>query len=357
MGQPGHDVTSSIDERIQYVADQVLVEAYKQYHPKFASIIVLNPKTGEVLAMVNQPSFNPNEKKAVNPSDYRNYALTDQFEPGSIMKVFAAVNALDSGQYTPNSMVNTGNGRYKVDGHLVQDDGEAYGNISLTDILQRSSNVGISMVTLSLSPKDGLYQVLHRFGFGQTTGTGFPGEASGVLIDRPRWSDFGLATMSFGYGLSATSLQLAAAYAAIANNGLKMPISLIKQDPNHLPAGTQVVSSTVAKEVIQMLRSVVEPGGTGLMASINGYTVAGKTGTAYLAKHGGYAKDEYVSSFVGMAPASNPALVVAVVFYDVKGQEHYGGLLAGPAFSKVMNFALHIRNVAPDNFSSETPVK
>lgn len=354
--KPAHNLALSIDERIQYVAYRALAQAFKEHHAKFGSIVVMDPQTGEVLAMVNMPSFNPNLRPKDTDGRYQNRAVTSQFEPGSTLKTFAIVSALDSKdkdgnpQYTPETKISTDGGHLIVGGHVVQDDGQNYGVIDVTQVLKKSSNIGITKMTLSTPPGQ-LFKVLHRFGFGQLTGSGFPGEVPGVLVNRTYWRPFTLATLSFGYGMSATTLQLARAYSALANGGTLMPVSLIKMNKKKLPKGQYAVSKKVAKEVVKMLQSVVAVGGTGHIAAIPGYTVAGKTGTAYLAKPGGYYKHKYVSSFVGMAPATCPKLVVAVVLYDNTGERHFGGLAAAPAFKQVMSAALRLLDIQPDDLN------
>lgn len=354
--QPGQTLALSIDERLQYKAAEVLKGVYEEYKPKFASLVLINPKTGEVLAMVNEPSFNPNDKTSRDVQYNNNYAVTSQFEPGSLMKPFAAANALEQGE-EPSSVVDTSPGYYELDGYKVEDEGQNYGPITLTTVLQKSSNVGISRITLSLPHPSYLYNVLRSFGFDEKTDSGFPGEAEGSLQNHDKWPDIDLADLTFGYGVSVTTLQLAKAYSAIANHGVLMPVSLLRLDPSSIPKGKQVLPAQDADELVTMLRSVMEPGGTGLPAQVPGYTVAGKTGTAYISVHGHYNKKDDVSSFAGMAPATNPQLVMVVVLYGVENKSHFGGLLAGPVFSKVMSYALNLRNIAPDNLSSEPPVK
>ncbi|MBN2689899.1 MAG: penicillin-binding protein 2 [Gammaproteobacteria bacterium] len=341
----GHNLILSLDARIQYLAFQVLKKTVKKYHAASGSIVVLNCHTGEVLAMVNQPAFNPNDKKNADESSYRNRAVTDQFEPGSTMKAFSIISALDSGKYTPDTKIDTNPGWMVVGGNTINDEHVNHGVITVTQVLQKSSNVGAAKMTLSLPPEQ-LWNLLYRFGFGERTTSGFPGEASGSLVDHRVWRPFVLATLAFGYGVSATTLQLARAYAIIANDGKKVPITFLKL--NKTPDSTAVITPKVAHEMLHMLTSVVKAGGTGGKARLSNYTVAGKTGTAYIASpKGGYDKHKYIGSFVGIAPVSNPQLVVAVVIREPKGQ-HFGGLVAAPAFAKVMGGALRFLNVIPD---------
>lgn len=341
--EPGHDLALSIDKRIQFLAYQSLKEAQQKFDAKAASAVVLNIKTGEVLAMVNLPSYNPNDRSGYD-SSYRNRAVTDVFEPGSTMKVFSIFSALDSGEYTPETIVETAPGWWKV-GHNWVHDELNYGTLTVNQVLQKSSNVGVAKMTLSL-PGDQLWGVLHKVGFGQLTDSSFPGEQSGYLIHQDKWNPFALATLAFGYGVSVNTLQLAQAYAVIGNSGKKTPVSLLKLDKPAI--AEQIIDPEVAKEMLTMLEKVVAPGGTGSRALVQGYRVAGKTGTAKVAGPGGYYKHKYVGSFVGIAPASDPELVVAVVIFEPQGKAYFGGLVAAPAFSKIMGGALSVLNIAPD---------
>lgn len=343
--EPGKDLALSIDQRIQYIAYQTLKNTVKQYHAKAGSIVVLNIKTGEVLAMVNQPSFNPNNREHISIDSIRNRAETDMFEPGSTMKAFSVASALASGKYTPDTIVDTSPGWWRVGHHWVRDEINN-GVLNVTQILQKSSNVGISKMTLSLPPEH-LISVLNAMGFGYRTDSGFPGEASGHIVDPQQWKPFVLATLTFGYGISVTTLQLAHAYSVLANHGQSVPVTLLKRDQT--PIATQVFDPKVADEMLPMLESVLQFGGTGRRARVKGYRVAGKTGTAKIAGNGGYFADRYISSFVGVAPVSDPELVVAVVVFEPEGKAYYGGLVAAPAFSKVMGSALRILDIAPDN--------
>ena len=345
--QPGHTLTLSIDRRIQFLAYQALKEAVVHYNAKSGSAVVLDIETGEILAMVNQPSFNPNDRSSYS-AGYRNRAVTDTFEPGSTMKAFSIMSALDSGQYTPDTVIETGPGWYKVGRNWVRDELN-YKTLTVTGVLQKSSNVGVSKMTLSL-PGDQFWGMLHRVGFGEPTASGFPGEQGGYLIHQSPWNPFALATLAFGYGISVTTLQLAQAYSIIGNHGVKVPITLLKggQKSNEKPE--QVIASKTADQMLTMLEAVIGGDeGTGGQARVQGYRVAGKTGTARIAGPGGYYKHRYRGSFVGIAPVSQPKLVVAVVVIDPQeGGAYYGGLIAAPAFSKIMSGALQILDVPPD---------
>lgn len=341
---PGHDLTLSINRRIQYVAYRALLEGVKNNLATSGSVVVLDVKTGEILAMVNQPTFNPNDRSHALADTFRNRAVTDVFEPGSTIKAFSVASALDSGVYQSNSIIDTSPGWIRIGNNIVKDE-HRKGPMTLEQILQISSNVGVTKMILSIPPNQ-LWSLLHRVGFGDETGINFPGERTGFLIKQDRWRPFTLATLAFGYGLSVTPLQLAEAYSVIANQGIKVPLSLLKvTEP---PQGQRVMDPKVAKEMLTLLESVVAKGGTGELAHISGYRVAGKTGTAIKVGDHGYQKHHYTSSFVGIAPASNPRLVVAVVIHDPSGKEYYGGIVSGPIFKKIMEESLRILTIPPD---------
>lgn len=343
--KPGRHLALSINHHVQYVAYRELMTAIEKNQAESGSIIVLDVKTGEVLAMANLPSFNPNNRSTTDKSLFRNRAVTDVFEPGSTIKAFSIASALDSGQYKPNTVIDTYPGWMRVDGKLVHDE-HNNGPLTLSEILQISSNVGVTKMILSLQPNQ-LWNLLRRVGFGEITGIGFPGERSGELLYRENWRPVTLATLAFGYGISVTTLQLAQAYSVIANKGIKIPLSLVRVDQK--PQGKPVMSPEVAAEMLELLESVVTArGATGRQAQIPGYRVAGKTGTAWPIGKNGYEKHRYVASFVGIAPVSNPRFVVAVVIRDPKGKQYLGGPVSGPVFSKVMSSTLHLFNVLPD---------
>ena len=350
--EPGKNLQLSIDFRIQNLAYKELKAEYIKRRASSATAVVLDVATGEVLAVVNQPSYNPNNKASISDfSVVRNRAITDVFEPGSTVKAFTMVAALESGLYKPVSQIET-RGWMMVGGYEVKDSLN-YGTLSLEQIITKSSNVGSSIVALNIGPEV-LRDVLARVGFGEVTSSGFPGEWGGVLPPiRPGWSRFETATLSFGYGLSASALQLAQAYSVIAADGVKKPLSLIKLNEETLEKQPQqrVFDAEVARQVIAMLETVVDPrkGGTAAEANVPLYTVAGKTGTArLLSKDGGYREDEHNSLFVGMAPATDPRIVVAIVINDPKGEEHYGGQVAAPVFSRIVSGSMRILNIAPD---------
>lgn len=346
--EQGRDLVLSLDHRIQYLAYRELQQAIEKNAAASGSIVVLDAKTGEILAMVNYPDFNPNDRSTGRDGRYRNRAVTDLFEPGSTFKAFSVASGLVSGKYKPTTMINTNPGVMQVVGGTIKEvKNHNYGNISLTEVLQHSSNVGVAKIVLSL-PADNFWKLLRAVGFGERTASGFPGEAAGGWMNYQTLPQMVLATMAFGYGISVTPLQLTQAYGVLAAGGVKRPTTFVKVDQP--PAGEQVLNPQFARQMLTMLETVLQQGGTGQLAQVPGYRVAGKTGTAYIAApHGGYYKDRYVSSFVGIAPVTDPRLVVAVIIQEPHGKDHYGGLVAAPAFSQVMAGALRMMNVAPDS--------
>lgn len=344
----GNHLTTSLDNRIQYVAYRELANGIVQNKAASGSVVVLDVTTGEILAMVNQPSFDPNHFKKINPEALRNRAVTDVFEPGSTIKAFSIASALASGKYTMDSIINTYPGWIRVGKNIVRDE-HTKEPLTVTQILQLSSNVGVTKIILSL-PQHQLWDLLHEVGFGQSTGSDFPGEREGVLMKPAPNNPFALATLAFGYGISVTTLQLAEAYAILANEGVKLPVTFIKLD--QAPPGKRVMDKNIAHEMLTLLEKVVEKGGTGEDASVPGYHIAGKTGTARKVGQHGYEKSHHVSSFVGIAPVSHPRLVVAVVIHDPQGKEYYGGKVSGPVFEKIMESALRILNIPPDDKSA-----
>lgn len=349
---PGRDVALSMDHRIQYLAYRSLMEGIKKNEAVSGSVVVLDVKTGEVLAMVNQPSFNPNNRAHTKSEALRNRAVTDVFEPGSTIKAFSVATALASGLYKPDTIIDTYPGWLRVGRNLVRDE-HSKGPMTITQILQISSNVGITKMILSLPPNQ-LWETLHGLGFGEETGVGFPGERSGSLVKRDKWPPFALATLAFGYGMSSTTLQLAHAYATLANHGNKIPLTLMKIEKP--PVGKQVMKPAIANQMLVLLESVLEKGGTGAPARVPGYHVAGKTGTARMVGPHGYEKHRYISSFVGIAPATNPRVVVAVVIHDPQGKQYYGGYVSGPVFKEIMEGTLRILNIPPDDKEEKVAV-
>ncbi len=343
--QEGHDLNLSIDSRIQYLAYSTLQNAIPKFNADSGSIVVLDVTTGEVLAMVNSPSYNPNARSG-HTEGYRNRAVTDVFEPGSTMKVFSVASALASGKYKPTTLVDTRPGFMTIGGHTIRDD-DYNGIINLIQILQKSSNIGVAKITLSLPPEN-LSNFLTRMGFGTSTQSGFPGESNGVFVKERLKRPADLATTAYGYGISATPLQLAKAYAIFATHGIKRPVTFVKTD--QAPEGEQVIDPKLADEMLTLLQAVAE-GGSGLKAQIPGYSIGGKTGTAYMMGPGGYQKNRYSASFIGVAPLTNPRLVVAVVLHGVHGNVHFGAQVSAPIFSTVMAGALRYMNVLPDRAS------
>ncbi len=341
--QPGQDVHLSFDSRTQYLAYRELAQAVERNGARAGTAVALDVDTGEVLAMVNQPSFNPNNRSNLRPEEMRNRAVTDMFEPGSTMKPFTVALALESGKYTTRSQFNTHPGTLQVYNKLIRDH-DNYGVIDIGTIITKSSNVGTAQIALSL-PREALPQFYSRIGFGKSTGSGFPGESAGRLQPPERWRPVEIATMSYGYGLTVTALQLARAYAMLAAGGIERPVSFLKVDGP--VKGERVLSAEVAHKLIPMMESVVTTDGTAIKAAVPGYRVAGKTGTAHKAQNGGYAADQYMSTFAGMAPASNPKVVLVVVMDSPNGQ-YYGGLVSAPVFSRIMAETLRLMNVEPD---------
>lgn len=342
--KPGKDLRTSIDLRLQYVAYRSLKAAIQQFNADSGSIVILDIETGEVLAMANQPTYNPNDRLQFVPDRYRNRAITDIFEPGSSIKPLIIAAALESGHYRPNSIVDTAPG-FVVVGPKRIEDPRNLGRVSLATILSRSSNVGVTKVALNLEP-DQLWSTMTRFGLGALTSSGFPGESAGLLTHYNHWQSISQATLAYGYGVSVTPLQLATAYATIGADGLRRPVTLVAVDKP--PQAERALRSETAQAVRRMMEEVVRPGGTGAKAEVTGYRIAGKTGTAWKFAAGGYSRDKYLSVFAGLAPASEPRLVTVVVIDEPKGELYYGSDVAAPVFADVMTEALRLLAVAPD---------
>jgi cell division protein FtsI (penicillin-binding protein 3) len=341
--QDGHDLVLSIDRKIQYLAYRELAHAVDQFKAKAGAAIVLDARTGEVLAMANLPTYNPNNP--VNMAGRsRNRAIVDTFEPGSTLKPFTAAAALESGHFTPETHIQTAPGILRI-GPATIHDAHPQGMLTVAQVIQKSSNVGSAKMALTLEPQY-LWGIYNHMGFGSPTHIGFPGEASGRLRNYKNWRPIEQATMSFGHGISLTLLQLARAYTVFANDGELKPVSLLKL--KETPVGQQVFSAKTALAVRDMLELVVQPGGTAPRAQISGYRVAGKTGTAHKLGPGGYLADKYVSSFVGLAPASNPRLIIAVMVDEPSSGQYYGGIVAAPVFSAIMAGALRMLAVPQD---------
>ena len=344
--QHGNDIELSIDLRLQYLAYRELKAAVKAHKADGGSLVMLDVETGDVLAMVNQPSYNPNDPRQRVSTALRNRALTDTFEPGSTVKPMTVAAALMSGKYTPDTMVDTSPGYMKVKRKTIRDH-RNYGEIDVSTIITKSSNVGVTKLSFSL-PEGSVRNLYHNVGLGQSTGIGFPGESTGYLPYLNERQVVERATLSYGYGLSVTPLQLAQSYLALANDGVVSPVNLIRQKEPGKPV--RVMPAQVAKDVRVMMETVISNKGTGRRAAVPGYRVAGKTGTVHKVGRGGYIDDQYVSTFAGLAPVSNPKLVAVVMIDNPKGQEYYGGEVAAPVFSRAVGGALRLLNVPPDNW-------
>lgn len=343
--KPGNDLALSIDLRLQYLAYRELRVALEEHRAASGSVVMLNARTGEVLAMVSQPSFNPNARGAGEVSAQRNRPVTDLIEPGSVMKPFTLVAALESGRFRPDTPVDTAPGYVRF-GSKTYRDPHSYGLLDLTGVLAKSSQVGTTKVAMTLDPET-IRNVFDRVGIGQSPGTGFPGEGPGDLPSRRKWASVEHASLAFGYGLTVTPLQLAGAYLVLANGGVRRPVTLLRQEPGApLPAGKRVIDAKIAHEISLMLRAVVERG-TGTRAGIPVYASAGKTGTSHKVGVGGYQARRYVSLFAGMAPADNPELVTVVVVDDPQTGGYFGGVVAAPVFARITSAALRLLAVQP----------
>lgn len=341
----GHVLQLSIDHRIQYVAFHELQKTIEQFSAKSGSVIVLDTQTGEILAVANWPSFNPNVRGRYTLDTYRNKAFIDTFEPGSVMKPLSIASALDTGRFKPDTIIDTRPGWMSVQGHGVRDV-HNYGVLDVTGVLQHSSNVGVTKMVLT-SPPNQLIDLLRRCGFGQRTDSGYPGESSGSLVKVKEASPFVLATLGFGYGASITAVQLARSYIIFANHGKLLPISLIHNQ--NKGEGEQVLNPKTADQVLKMMEAVVEkPEGTGRAARVTGYRVAGKTGTSRIAGKKGYEANRHIASFVGIAPVSRPRLIVAVIVNEPTRSGYYAAAVAAPLFSKIMGASLRMLDVYPD---------
>jgi len=348
--EPGQDITLSIDLRAQYLAYRELLTAVKEYKAAAGSAVAIDIETGEVLAMVNQPSYNPNNRSRKDVANFRNRAVTDLFEPGSTIKPFTVSAALESGRWKPDSLVNTAPGFVKVGRKRIRDMAN-YGVIDVGTIISKSSNVGVTKLALSLDP-GAVSEYFSRLGFGQPTGIGFPGESAGYMPVKDRWRPIEVATLSYGYGLSVTALQLAQAYAVLGNGGIKHQTTLLKRDlsgnfdDEYL---IQVMDETVARDLLVMLEKVTGDKGTARRAKVPGYRVGGKTGTVHkVSAGGGYEDHKYTALFAGIAPINNPRIALVIVVDDPKGDRYYGGQVAAPIFSRIMAGLLRVKQVVPD---------
>lgn len=343
--RPGHELSLSIDRRLQYLAYSELNKTVEEFAAKSGSVVVLDTENGEILAMANVPSYNPNSRGRYDKDSYRNRALTDTFEPGSVIKPFSIASALETGLFTPDTIIDTNPSWMSVHGRTVRDI-HNYGVLDVTGVLQHSSNVGVTKMVLA-SPPEQLIGLLQRSGFGQRTESAYPGESEGGIVKAKNANPFVLATLGFGYGMSATALQLAKASLIFANNGKLIPVTLIHNDT---PApGTQVIQAKTAEQVLMMMEAVLGKDGTGKSARVPGYRVAGKTGTARIAGKNGYKDKKYTASFMGIAPVSKPKFIVVVIIHEPTRKGYYAAAVAAPLFSKVMAGALRLFNVPADD--------
>ena len=350
--QMGGNLALSLDLNIQYLAHRELAAAIVSLKAKGGSVVVLDAKTGEILALANQPIFNPNNRRNYSPEPMRNRAVIDTFEPGSTIKPFVAAAVLERDLFRPDSVIDTPE-TWRVGAKLVRDT-HPHPQLTVSEIIQKSSNVGAVKLAMSMTPQQ-YWDVLHRSGFGQLPGSGFPGETAGRLRDAATWKPVEHATMAYGYGLSVSLLQLTRAYMAFANDGEVMPLSFLKREPQEI-VGERVFSPAVARKVRAMMETVTQEGGTGMRTRVPGYRVAGKTGTAHKLVDGRYAPNRFLSSFVGMAPVSNPRLIIGVVIDEPSGGVYYGGSTAGPVFAQVMAASLRQLAVPPDAPDTATRV-
>jgi cell division protein FtsI (penicillin-binding protein 3) len=340
----GEEVELAIDQRLQFLAHRELKAAVEQHRAKGGSLVILDARTGEVLALVNQPDYNPNNRANVTGKQTRNRSVTDLYEPGSTFKPFTVAAALDSGLVKPGTPFQTAPGNMKI-GKWTISDSHPSGMLTVAQIIQKSSNVGAAKIQLSM-PAERMGNFYRELGFGLVPQTGFPGEAKGIVRPWDKWRPIEQATMSYGMGISVSLLQVARAYTIFTNEGQLLPISLLKRDAQAI--GKPLISPGTAHEVTLMMEAAASVGGTAPRAQVPGYRVAGKTGTAHKPENGGYAEGKYVSSFVGFGPVTNPRFIVAVMLDEPQGAKYYGGDVGAPVFSSVMGNALRIMSVPPD---------
>ncbi len=344
IAKPGNDLKLTLDLRLQYLAYRELKAAVQVHKANWGSAVLLDAKNGDILALVNRPSYNPNNRAKLNAKAMRNRALTDMVEPGSTMKAFTVAAALTNKKYNASSIINTSPGYIRVKRKTIRDH-KNYGAISLTKVITKSSNVGVTKLAHEMGA-DKLWSMLHSAKLGQATALGFPGEAVGKLPYPQQLDKLGLATLSFGYGLAVTPLQLAQAYTAFANKGCVQEARLIMGNVQ-VPC-EQIMPASVAKDMSEMLETVTQKGGTGTRAKVEGYRVGGKTGTSHKVGKEGYQDSEYTTVFAGIAPISDPRFVLVVVIDQPQGQEYYGGEVAAPVFGRIMEEALRTLQIAPD---------
>jgi cell division protein FtsI (penicillin-binding protein 3) len=348
----GQNLTLSIDLRLQYLAHRELKNAVEQSGARAGSLVILDVATGEVLAIANQPSYNPNDRSHAKGAALRNRAITDLYEPGSTMKPIAVMAALESGKFKPHDVINTSPGYIQI-GDKTLKDLHDYGTLDLSMVIAKSSQVGMTKLALELEPNI-IRDMYARLGIGQTTGTGFPGEGSGVLPAHARWRPIQRATLAYGYGMNVTVLQLAQAYGVIASGGLKRPVSLLRVDTE--TTGERVVAEQYTQDITTMLKRAATEG-TATRARAISYTVAGKTGTVHKVGAQGYEEKRYMSSFAGMAPADDPRIVAVVVIDEPNATQYFGGLVAAPVFSKVAEGALRMMQIPPKSIEPNIVVQ
>lgn len=341
----GQDLVMTIDSRIQYLAYRELKRAVQTHKASSATAVVVDVTNGEILAMVNEPVFNPNDRSQLRSSRFRNRSVTDNFEPGSTVKPLTVAAALENGYVRPDTIIDTDTGRMKLARYTIKDTKD-YGNLSVSHVIMKSSNVGAARIALQMEASD-LWSVFNGVGFGRLPQSGLPGEVHGSLAHHTGWRKVKQATLGYGYGLSVTTLQLAQAYAALANDGISMPLTIVKRDDE--VSGKRVISAQVARQVRAMLELAVSDKGTAPQSRIPMYRVAGKTGTARKTEGKGYSTKRYTALFAGMAPASSPRLAMVVVVDEPSEGKYYGGQVAAPVFANVMTSALRLLNVAPDD--------
>ena len=344
---PGRDLTISLDRRIQYLAYRELKAAVAEHKARGATAIVLDARSGEILALVNEPGFNPNNRNKLRSQVFRNRAVTDVFEPGSTLKPFTIATALESGKFFPNTLIDTAPGNIQIGRNTIRDT-HNYGLLTVAGVIEKSSNVGATKIALALN-KNALWQMLTRAGFGSTTKLGLPGESPGVVHPPSSWGPIEQATLSFGYGISVTTLQLAHAYGGLANDGVTVPLTLLRRDQP--VEGVRTMSDKTAHQVRAMLERAVGRDGTGGAAQVYHYRVAGKTGTVHKLAGAGYAENNYLALFAGFAPASDPRLVMVIMVDDPTGDAYFGSQIAAPVFGKVMSGALRLLNIMPDDLA------
>jgi cell division protein FtsI (penicillin-binding protein 3) len=350
--QEGRSLALSIDRKVQYLAYRELKKAAIEHNAKAGSIVVLDAHSGEVLALANWPSYNPNNRQTFQAKRTRNRAVVDLFEPGSTLKPFTVAAAIDSGLLGPGTVIDVESGILRIGNRTIRDAHRDSDFLTVSQVIQQSSNVGSVKIAFSMQPRD-LWHILSTAGFGASPKSGFPGEASGRLRDFNNWKPIEHATMSYGHGISVSLLQLARAYTVFATDGTLVPLTFVRRDTP--TSGKRVISARTARTVRSMLEGVTHSGGTAVKAQVTGYRVAGKTGTVHKLIDGSYAPHRYIASFVGFAPASDPRLIVAVMIDEPSGGKHYGGDVAAPIFREVTAGALRVLGIPPDSIENQEP--